>query len=72
MQQKHFILQDSSVSPKSRKKEGGGGGHTTFPRHQSKINIPMTTSKETKLGKGGGGEHPGTPFRGNTGTPKPV
>ena len=51
----------SSVSPKSGKK--GGGGCTTFPRHDSKINIPGTTSKETKLGKGGGGA-PWSPFRG--------
>ena len=53
-----------SVSAKSRSKEGGEV--RIFPRDQSKLDIPMTTSKRTKLGKGGGGEHPGTPFRENT------
>ena len=35
--------------------ERGRGG-----RYITVLNIPVTTSKETKLGKGGG-EHPGTP-----------
>ena len=33
---------------------------SVFP--SSKVNVPMTTSKETKLGKRG--EHPGTPLWG--------
>ena len=41
-----------TVFPPSKKKEGGGGeGNATF-MNQSKLNIPMITSKEPKLGKG--------------------
>ena len=51
---------------KSRKKGQGGGGDITFSCDQCKLNTPMTTLKETKLGKGegGGGGHPGTPIGG--------
>ena len=47
---------------KSRSKEGGEV--ITFHEIKSELDILMTTSKKTKLGKGGrggGGEHPGTP-----------
>ena len=40
-----------SVFPPSQ--EVKRGRVITFPRDQSKLNIPMTTSKKTKLGKGG-------------------
>ena len=53
-----------SVSPKYEKK-GGGEGDTTFPRDRSKLNIPVTTSKETNLERGGGGTQV-PPFGGNT------
>ena len=37
-----------------------------FPWEQSKLDILITTSKKTKLGKGGGGSTLVPPFRGNT------
>ena len=47
-----YIGTSKTVFPPSseRKRGGGGGGIQLF--HE--INIPMTASKETKLGRGGG------------------